>query len=298
MYESKPRVSVRVETYKSRRVFVVGAVPPATFALEDGTTLIEILSQIEALASNSHVVVYRRMHTAEQSQNGAPEHDMEAIQVDLERLLRQGDMTLNFALQPRDVIYVPNAAATAENRRVFVVGAVPPATFPLGEDTTLIEILSQIEDLKSRTHVVVYRRPQSEGQSQDGAPGAAAQPIRVDLDRLLRQGDMSLNLILEPRDVIHVPGGSASRSITVMGEVERPGSLDLPEGGMTLLQALVATGGFAEWAMPSRTRVLRMRDGQEETIKINVSEIMKGNLNQDIQLMPGDVVIVPERSLF
>jgi polysaccharide export outer membrane protein len=146
--------------------------------------------------------------------------------------------------------------------------------------------------------VVVYRRSQTEGQSQDGAPGAEAQPIRVDLDRLLRQGDMSLNLILEPRDVIHVPGGSASRSITVLGEVAKPGSIDLPEGGMTLLQAIVETGGFAEWAMPSRTRVLRMRDGQEQTMKINVSEIMKGNLNQDIQLMPGDVVIVPERSLF
>jgi polysaccharide export outer membrane protein len=84
----------------------------------------------------------------------------------------------------------------------------------------------------------------------------------------------------------------------VLGEVGRPGPLDLPDGGMTVLQAIAAAGGLGEWAMPSRTRVLRMRDSQEQTIQVDVSSIMRGKLSQDIELMPSDVIIVPERSLF
>jgi polysaccharide export outer membrane protein len=84
----------------------------------------------------------------------------------------------------------------------------------------------------------------------------------------------------------------------VLGEVKYPGPIDLPESGMTVLQAIAAAGGLGEWAMPSRIRVLRIRDGQEQTIKVDVSAIMSGKLSQDIQLMPGDVIVVPERTLF
>jgi polysaccharide export outer membrane protein len=299
LYTSPPQVSVKIETYKSPRAFVVGAVPPATFVLRDDTTLLEILSQLKGLNTNSYVMVYRRAHASAENQDGEQKYDTKPIQIDLERLLQQGDMSLNLVLQPQDVIYVPDAATIGENQRVFVVGALPPATFTIKDGTTLLEVLSQIKEFKSRTYVVVYRRGHADGKSQDGEQGYDKKSIRVDLDRLLRQGDMSLNLVLEPRDVIYIPGGNALRSITVMGEVKRPGPIDLPEDSdMTVLQAIAAAGGLGEWAMPSRIRVLRIRDGQEQTIKVDVSAIMSGKLSQDIQLMPGDVIVVPERTLF
>ncbi|ETX03866.1 MAG: hypothetical protein ETSY2_32135 [Candidatus Entotheonella gemina] len=300
-YVLDPQVTVEVKTYKSQRVFVVGATSPATFDLQKDTTLIEILSQIEGLESNSHLLVYRRGPETDHGTNTAQGYANDAIRVDLERLLRQGDMSLNFVLQPRDVIYVPTALRKG-GELVFVVGAIQPQTFPLKEGMTLIEVLSKLSALENRTHVLVYRRAQQSDNPPADKPGPEEDAIRVDLERLLRQGDMSLNLVLEPRDVIYVPdasqGGVVSNSITVFGEVKRPGPLDLPENGMTILETIAEAGGFAQWAAPKRTRVLRMESGKERTITIDVSAIMRGKLSQNIELKPNDVIVVPERRLF
>ncbi len=300
-YVLDPQVTVEVKTYKSQRVFVVGATSPATFNLQKDTTLIEILSQIEGLESNSHLLVYRRGHAQDNGANAAQGYASEAIRVDLDRLLRQGDMSLNFVLQPRDVIYVPTALRKG-GELVFVVGAIQPQTFPLQEGMTLIEVLSKLTALENRTHVLVYRRAQQGDNPPVDKPGSEEDAIRVDLERLLRQGDMSLNLVLEARDVIYAPnasqGGAVSNSITVFGEVKRPGPIDLPENGMTILEAIAGAGGFAQWAAPKRTRVLRLEDGKERTIVIDVAAIMRGKLSQNIELKPNDVVVVPERTLF
>ena len=189
-----------------------------------------------------------------------------------------------------------------KSQRVFVVGAITPQTFTLQEDTTLIEILSQLQNLNVNTHVIVYRRAYSDGEGAAQLQEKYAEAIRVDLERLLRQGDMSRNLILQPRDVIFVPpvaqGQRVSNTMSVLGQVGSPGTIPYPVGGMTLLAAIIQAGGFSQFAMPRRTRVLRISDGKEQTIKVNVSAIMRGKLSQDIPLMPGDVIIVPERSLF
>lgn len=296
-YVLNPQVSVDVRTYKSQRVFVVGAISPATFTLRNDTTLIEILSQLEGLESNSHVLVYRRG----QNPNSRQGYSQDAIRVDLERLLRQGDMSLNFVMQPRDVIFVPTAARKG-GQLVFVVGATRPRTLPLQEGATLIEILSQLDDLETRTHILLYRRAYTDDSAASDTQQLASEPIRVDLERLLRQGDMSLNLVLEPRDVIYIPdaaqGGVVSNSIMVFGEVKRPGPIKLPHSGMNIVEAIAEAGGFAPWAAPSRTRVLRMQEGKERTIIVNISAVMRGKLSQNIELKPNDVIVVPERRLF
>ncbi len=300
-YVLNPQVSVDVKTYKSQRVFVVGAISPATFTLEGDTTLIEILSQLQGLESNSHVLVYRRGLTNGKGSNASEGYGQDAIRVDLDRLLRQGDMSLNFSMQPRDVIFVP-AAARQGGKLVFVVGAIRPQTFPLKEGMTLIEILSQLKDLETRTHILLYRRAYTDNRAANDTPSLDSEPIRVDLEQLLRQGDMRLNLVLEPRDVVYIPdaeqGGVVSNSITVFGEVKRPGPIEMPEGGMTIVDAIAEAGGFAQWAAPSRTRVLRMQEGEERTIVVNVNAIMRGKLSQNILLKPNDVIVVPERRLF
>ena len=109
-YVLNPQVSVDIKKYKTERVFVVGAISPATFTLRNDTTLIEILSQLEGLESNTHVLVYRRVYASDQNSDSARGYHQETIRVDLGRLLRQGDMSLNIVLQPRDVIYVPDTA--------------------------------------------------------------------------------------------------------------------------------------------------------------------------------------------
>ena len=101
------------------------------------------------------------------------------------------------------------------------------------------------------------------------------------------------NLVLQPHDVIYVPEPDM---VFVFGQVNSPGPVPLSEGGMTLVEAISKAGGFTKVAAPSRTKVLRMVDGKEHHIGVNVSSIIKrGNRSKDIELKPDDIVVVPER---
>ena len=54
-------------------------------------------------------------------------------------------------------------------------------------------------------------------------------------------------------------------------------------------------GGFTDIANTSKVRVLRVENGKQKTIDVDVSQITKqGNKSMDIPLQPGDVVFVPQ----
>ena len=60
----------------------------------------------------------------------------------------------------------------------------------------------------------------------------------------------------------------------------------------TVLEALSAAGGFQQWANRKNIRILR--DGGRETLKFNYVQVTKGkNLDQNIYLQNGDMIIVP-----
>jgi polysaccharide export outer membrane protein len=84
-----------------------------------------------------------------------------------------------------------------------------------------------------------------------------------------------------------------SRRIYVTGEVNRGGSLPLLPN-MTILQALSSTGGFTQFAKLKNIYVLRIEDGKKVKHAFNYKEVVAGrNQEQDIELRPGDVIVVP-----
>jgi polysaccharide export outer membrane protein len=89
---------------------------------------------------------------------------------------------------------------------------------------------------------------------------------------------------------------SSDRPVMVFGKVRRPGSYELLAGRQhTLLQIIATAGGFTDIAARDRVRIVRTVDGKKHTIKVKTSELLHGNKGvRDINLMPGDVVTVPE----
>jgi protein involved in polysaccharide export with SLBB domain len=55
-------------------------------------------------------------------------------------------------------------------------------------------------------------------------------------------------------------------------------------------------GGFTEKAAPNRTKVIRTHaDGRQETIVINLNEVVKhGRKEKDLPLIANDVLVIPE----
>ena len=68
-----------------------------------------------------------------------------------------------------------------------------------------------------------------------------------------------------------------------------------PEKNLTVLEAITSAGGFTDIANTSKVKVLRMENGKQKSIEVDVSQITKqGKKSLDINLMSGDVVFVPQ----
>ena len=83
-----------------------------------------------------------------------------------------------------------------------------------------------------------------------------------------------------------------SRKVFVVGEVGRPGSIQLGSD-MTVLQILAEAGGLLEHAKRSGIAIVRTENGQERRFKFNYNDVVSGKKpEQNIKLQPGDTVIV------
>lgn len=87
-----------------------------------------------------------------------------------------------------------------------------------------------------------------------------------------------------------------NKTVYVLGQVSKPSAIQIPpERPLTVLEAITSVGGFTDIANASKVRVLRVENGKQKTIDVDVSQITKqGKKNLDISLQPGDVVFVPQ----
>jgi polysaccharide export outer membrane protein len=84
-----------------------------------------------------------------------------------------------------------------------------------------------------------------------------------------------------------------SRRIYVNGEVTKSGAYQLLPH-MTVLQALSGSGGFTAFARIKNIYILRTENGKPVKIPFNYKEAIGGkNPEQNIELQPGDVIVVP-----
>lgn len=84
-----------------------------------------------------------------------------------------------------------------------------------------------------------------------------------------------------------------SKRIYVNGEVNKAGAYQLLPH-MTVLQALSGSGGFTAFARIKRIYILRSVDGKPVKIPFDYKAAITGkNLEQNIELQPGDVIVVP-----
>ena len=83
-----------------------------------------------------------------------------------------------------------------------------------------------------------------------------------------------------------------SRKVYVIGEVLKPGSVDIG-AEINVMQALASAGGFLEHAKKGDVVVVRKKGNREQRFKFNYKDVVKGkNVEQNISLLPGDTVLV------
>ena len=84
-----------------------------------------------------------------------------------------------------------------------------------------------------------------------------------------------------------------SRKVYVTGMVAKPGFYQLT-GAMTVVQLLATAGGIQEFSDSKNIRIVRNEGGKQIAFTFNWKDFVKGkNLNQNIELKPGDTIVVP-----
>lgn len=83
--------------------------------------------------------------------------------------------------------------------------------------------------------------------------------------------------------------------IYLAGEFITPGPLKIPEGvSPTLITTIIRSGGITPSGDLTRTKLLRIENGQGAVEEINVAAILSGNIPPtDIALNPGDIIMIP-----
>lgn len=92
-------------------------------------------------------------------------------------------------------------------------------------------------------------------------------------------------------------GVSPWGTVTVLGEVARPGPVNMPATrDLTVTKVLQEAGGCRQFADKTSIRVTRCdKDGKQTRTFVNLNEIGKdGRVDKDMPLRAGDVVWVPE----
>ena len=83
--------------------------------------------------------------------------------------------------------------------------------------------------------------------------------------------------------------------VRITGAIRTPKSIPYRQG-MTVLDAVLESGGVNEFASPNRSKLYRKKDGATVVFDVELGDILeKGKLETNYSLLPGDVLTIPER---
>jgi protein involved in polysaccharide export with SLBB domain len=90
----------------------------------------------------------------------------------------------------------------------------------------------------------------------------------------------------------------AKTRFTVLGQVNRPGSYEIPEGapgGVDILEAIAMAGGYTRIAAPERITVRRKGPNGDQVLKVNAKKFARGTgEGSSFRVLPGDRITVGE----
>ena len=88
----------------------------------------------------------------------------------------------------------------------------------------------------------------------------------------------------------------AKRRFTVLGQVQKPGTYDMPtDESVSLLQAIATAGGYTRIGNPRRITVQRTVDKANTLLKLDAEAMANDKQQQPFVVLPDDVIIVGEK---
>src|SRR5207247_527801 len=98
--------------------------------------------------------------------------------------------------------------------------------------------------------------------------------LPVDFEKLLRTGDMTQNIYLQPDDFVYLPSGRVG-NVHVLGAVGTPRAVDYTHQ-LTLVQSVAQAGGTLRDAYPSHVAIVRGSLNQPKVAVVDFDAIIRG----------------------
>jgi polysaccharide biosynthesis/export protein len=191
------------------------------------------------------------------------------------------------AAQSRDA--APQAAAAAKpaaNASTNTTAVAAPADYVIGPDDVLSVVFWREKDLTTDVVVRPDGRISIPLLNDVAVTGLTPEQVR---DKLTIE---AARFVQDPNVTIIVKQIN-SRHVFITGEVAKPGPYPLT-GPTTVLQLISVAGGFLEYADSKNVLIMRNEAGRATSYRFNYKEVIeRRNLAQNIELKPGDTVIVP-----
>ena len=141
--------------------------------------------------------------------------DNNIIPVDLEKLFLQNDLTQNYTLESGDSLFVP---LSLENN-IYVLGEVRnPGLYPIKEECTVVKAITlaggYTANARLKSCVVIRRFPTDEEgikmqtitlKDVKVIREKYEQVIEINLVKILKDGELDQNIVLQPRDIVFIP---------------------------------------------------------------------------------------------
>jgi polysaccharide biosynthesis/export protein len=151
--------------------------------------------------------------------------------------------------------------------------------------------------------VSVYRNPDLSRTVPVRPDGKISTPLVEDMvavgktsSTLARDIEKALSeYVRSPQvNVIVTQAVSASSKVEIVGQVQHPQAVPY-RAGLTVLDVLLVSGGLSDYAAGNRATLKRSINGKVQEIKIKLDKLVNhGDVSQNMPLLPGDIIFVPQ----
>lgn len=180
---------------------------------------------------------------------------------------------------------------------------LPPASFvSMNEEPGEEYVIGPLDKLE----IFVWRNPELGAKVQVRPDGRITTPLITDMPAVGKTPTMlSQDIKLQLSQYIQEPivsviitefAGTFSQQVRIVGATEKPASVPF-RANMTLLDAVIAVGGLSEFAAGNRAKLIRFNrmSGRQQEYPLRIGDLLrKGDSRANVQLKPGDVIIIPE----
>ncbi len=285
-YIVDPSVTITLVQKHAEFVVFSGSVArPGGLEYRPGLRLVEALAEVGGFvitgspSAGSTTTVGLQTTVADPSHVTVTHRDETQQVFNLTHLETLAGSSSDILLEPGDSVYVP-----AQLGKINVVGEVHrPGVIPYRDNLTIFDAISDSDGFNDGSADLTQATLIHNGRT-----------IPINLDPMLRHGDMSANITLSPGDQLSIP--KVAYRTVVFGDVARPGAF-IWEPGYRISDALSSVSGPTGQADLGKINIVRTdKIHGTQMVRVDFKKfLLNGDASGNPLIQPGDSLYIPDK---